>query len=86
MTSPPTFNLIDEPWLRVRTLTGAVEEHDGDLGVVFPGIQRLREKTDHRGVERIDGARPIQGQVADTITRTGEDGGFDVASHGGVRA
>ena len=26
MTSPPTFNLIDEPWLRVRTLTGAVEE------------------------------------------------------------
>ena len=25
MTSPPTFNLIDEPWLRVRTLTGAVE-------------------------------------------------------------
>ncbi|MDI9629235.1 MAG: type I-E CRISPR-associated protein Cse1/CasA [Acidobacteriota bacterium] len=26
MTSPATFNLIDEPWIRVRTLTGAVQE------------------------------------------------------------
>lgn len=26
MTSPPTFDLIDQPWIRVRTLDGAVEE------------------------------------------------------------
>ena len=26
MTSPPSFNLIDEPWIRVRNLTGGVEE------------------------------------------------------------
>lgn len=26
MTSPTSFNLIDEPWIRVRTLDGAVEE------------------------------------------------------------
>jgi len=26
VTSPPTFDLIDQPWIRVRTLDGAVEE------------------------------------------------------------
>ena len=26
MTSPPTFSLIDEPWIRVRMMSGTVED------------------------------------------------------------
>lgn len=40
MTSPPTFDLIDQPWIRVRTLDGAVEERS--LRATLAGASGLR--------------------------------------------
>ena len=40
MSSPPSFNLIDEPWIRVRTLSGGVEERS--ISQVFATATELR--------------------------------------------
>jgi hypothetical protein len=59
-------------------LARAVQQHDVDLGVVLPRVQRLVRQPDHAEVQRVDGSRAVERELSQSPARAGEDGGLGV--------
>ena len=51
MTSTPSFNLIEQPWIRVRTIDGDVAERS--LRNVLVKSPRLRSPAEKIGAHRV---------------------------------
>ena len=62
-------------------IAGAVEQHDVDVGVVLPRVERRREVADHAEVERVDRARTVEGEVPESAVRADEDAGLGDVGH-----